>query len=175
MDVFATRRIQVAYKDADTRWGFTVPQEGEADSAEAYRRHVLEVDAALMSPSEKAQLTSGGRASDAAGDGYAVDEYLSSREGADVWVTSLHRHAAPKSVPHADSADSATSADSAKSAGRLSPGFSINGAHTDGTGAVEITADDVDGCPRVFWGTSSDPSSVVKAPRRGDLYVRVSG
>ena len=178
----------MAYRDTGTAWGFTVPQEGETDSAERVRDRVREVDAAIPTPDQRAQLTSRGRASDDVSDAtYRRDEYLSAREGADVYVTSLHRHPSPDSVPKADSADRATSADRAGAAdvaSRLSPGFRVNGHLTDGNtdsqggGDVEISLGDIADATRVFWGTYDSPSSDPSVPRaaslrRGDLYIRV--
>lgn len=178
----------MSYKDAGTAWRFTVPQEGETDSAERVRDRVREVDAAIPTPDQKAQLTSRGKADASVSDPtYARDQYLSAAEGEDVYVTSLHRHPTPDSVPNADRAKSSDRSDEsgkADVATRLSPGFRINGHLTDGNsdaqggGDVDITVDDIPDAARVFWGRYESPSSDPSVPkesglRAGDLYIQV--
>lgn len=177
----------MAYKDDGTRWKFTVPQEGEVDSAEKFRSHVREIDAAIMSPDEKAQLTSRGNQQGAtvSDKTFVRDEFYSKSEGKDVYVTALHRHPAPSLVPKAsesDHAKSADTADSAKVAERLSPGFSINGHRTDGNsdsqggGDVNISIADIPDAPQVFYGTVT-PDRFGGFPaqiRDGSIYVQYS-
>ena len=176
----------MAFKDQETNWRFTIPQEGEVDSCEAFRRHIHEIDNAILSPAQKEQLTS--RGADAIhedGDGFERDEFLSGLEGRDVWVTDLHRHPSPEFVPqakYAEEAGRASQADEAARAERLSPGFSINGHHTDGNpdtlagGDVTIRLQDIPDAPRVFYGTAQNPNGATNLPtelRDGDIYFCV--
>lgn len=178
----------MAYRDTGTAWRFTVPQEGETDSAERVRDRVREFDAAIPTPDQRAQLTSRGDASASVSDAtYAKDAYLSAMEGRDVYVTSLHRHPTPGRVPMADEARSSARSDEAGKADvatRLSPGFRINGHLTDGNsdtqggGDVDITVADISDATRVFWGRYESPSSDPSVPkasglRAGDLYIQV--
>ena len=163
--------------ESETNWGFTVPQAGEADSSEAFLRHVSEVDAAILTPAERAQLTSGGQQSAVAGDSYVRDEYLSGVEGHDVFVTSLHVHPVPERVPYADVAGSvgtSGSADKANSASRLSPGAKINGHLFTGASDVTINASDIPGINRVYWG-KVEPSQYTGFGdlTPGDIYIKV--
>ena len=50
----------MAYKIESTAWKFTAPQRGEVDSAESATEMLAEIDAALLDPGKKGQLTSVG-------------------------------------------------------------------------------------------------------------------
>jgi hypothetical protein len=105
----------MSYKDQGTEWKFTIPSEGEVDSVETYQAHVREVDAALIDQDSKKQLLSRGTRSGKV----VIDAYQTAQAGKDVYVTELHKHPTPTSVPqadHADEADHALEADHAKEA-----------------------------------------------------------
>lgn len=163
--------------ESGTNWGFTVPQAGETDSSEAFLLHVSEVDEAILTPAERAQLTSRGQQSDVAGSSYVRDEYQSELAGGDVFVTSLHAHPTPERVPYADVAGSANAtgtADKANSASKLEPGANINGHLFTGESDVTISASDIPGINRVYWG-KVEPSQYTGFGdlTPGDIYIKV--
>ena len=168
----------MAYIDQDTAYRFTVPQQGEVDSAESVKEMVEEIDAALIDPGKKAQLESRGEsvsfvsssASEWHDPGFVLDPY------ANKWVTNLHSHPTPSAVPYADAAGSTLTSDTAEScttAKQLSPGFNINGHQTDGKTDVTVSIADIPDAQRVFYGTV-DPArfSFPVPPKVGDIYVR---
>lgn len=171
----------MAYKIADTSWKFTTPQEGEVDSAEKVAEMLTEIDAALLDPGKKAQLTSQGAdqstVTDQSSEFYDPSFVYDSYKGK--YVTSLHEHPTPESVPnadHAEEADHAAEADRADSAGALSPGGTINGHTFTGVEDVVVKNDDIPDSVRVFYGTQ-DPSDFGGFPsvlRNGDLYVKIT-
>lgn len=186
----------MSYIDEGTLWRFTVPQAGEVDSAESVDLMVRAVDSALISPMAKAELVSGGASIDAAeyidGDTstYSTqpDAYWSEQEGGDVYVTRRHFHPTPNRVPNADYANEAGHAESATSAdwaGRLNPGFTLNGILITGESGDGVTPpshvlhhDDIPDAPRVFWGSGEPVPGGGMVParselRRGDIYIKV--
>lgn len=161
-----------------TNWKFTAPQEGELDSAENKANTLQEIDDAIITPDEKAQLTGRGKPSDVIEDQtYQIDDYLSEKRGKDTWVTQQHFHPTPDSVPeadHAKDADHATEADSSKEAAKLNPGAKINNHLFDGTKDIEIKINDIPDANRVFYGTQ-EPAQFKGFPkelRDGDIYVK---
>lgn len=168
----------MAYKDEATDWKFTIPQEGEVDSSENYRRQMHEIDDALLDPDQKEQLTyRGEQAADVTDPTYVIDEYKTSKAGHPVYATSLHEHPTPKSVPYADEAGYAKEADhalKADEAAKLNPGGSINDKLFTGTEAIVIGPDDIPGLNRVYWGTvePKDFGGFRATLTPGDLYVR---
>ena len=164
----------MAYKDASFNWKFTVPQAGEVDSSEGMTRMLGEIDAALLTPDERDQLTDQGQGN---AEGSTRDDYLSELAGHDVYVTGLHVHSSSIPVQHAQSAqeaEHATEADSAKVAQRLQPGASINGHLFTGASDVTISASDIPGVNKVYWGTVEPSQYTGFGPLTpGDLYIRV--
>ena len=152
---------------SNTNWGFTVPEAGEVDSVQNYANIIEEIDNALISPNNKLQLESEGV--DQGGTTY--DSYSQK------YVTTLHYHPTPTSVPeadHATSADYATTAGSATTATKLDPGANINGHLFTGESDITIQTNDIPDAHRVFYGTVA-PEDFLGFPnvlRNGDLYVR---
>lgn len=169
----------MAYKMSDTNWKFTAPQAGEVDSAENKAATLKEIDEAIISPDERAQLTGKGEQSSKITDQtYKLDSYLTKQRNKNTYVTEKHFHPTPTSVPKADKAteaDHAKKADSATSASKLNPGKKINGHLFDGTKDITIKRDDIPDVNRVFYGTA-DPSKYSGFPktlRNGDIYVKI--
>lgn len=171
----------MAYRIESTAWKFTTPQQGEVDSAQSVTEMLEEVDAALLDPGKKGQLTSSGSEMSIVTDtssefydpGFVYDAYQGK------WVTSLHNHPTPKSVPqadHADEADHAKEADHADVASSLSPGGTINSHKFTGVERVVVKTNDIPDATRTFYGTQ-DPSNYGGFPsklRNGDIYVKVT-
>lgn len=169
----------MAYKIESTAWKFTAPQQGEVDSAESVTEMLTEIDAALLDPGKKGQLTSVGaevsivtdKSSEFYDPTFVYDAYK------EKWVTSLHEHPTPKSVPkadHADEADHAKEADHADVASSLSPGGTINTHRFTGVENVMVMTDDIPDATRTFYGTQ-DPADYGGFPtklRNGDIYVK---
>lgn len=169
----------MAYKIESTSWKFTTPQQGEVDSAESVTEMLEEIDSALLDPGKKGQLISVGadvsivtsESSEFYDPSFVYDAYKGK------WVTSLHEHPTPKSVPqadHADEADHAKKADHADVASSLSPGGTINGHSFTGVEDVVVMTDDIPDATRTFYGTQ-DPASYGGFPtklRNGDIYVK---
>lgn len=147
----------MSYKDSNTNWKFTVPQEGEVDMAQTVRESLEEVDTALLTPDNKAQLNIKGTSSSTITDTtYVKDTYQTALAGKDVYTTSLHYHPTPKRVPLADlatEADHAKNADLATKAQALTPGGVINGYTFTGVETIQIGIDDIKDAPRTYCGT----------------------
>lgn len=147
-------------------WNLPVPESGEVDSVQRYNSFALAVDSALISENNKLQLESAGQNQG----GTTYDSY------SEKYVTNLHYHPTPTSVPnadHADSADYATEAGSATTASKLDPGANINGHLFTGESDITIQTNDIPDAHRVFWGTTT-PDNYGGFPavlRNGDLYV----
>ena len=124
----------MSYRIQDTKWKFTAPQEGEVDSAEKKADTLREIDQAIPHPGILAQLTSRGVSplvpdvSDPNNLYYdeefakTLDETWFYDEYQDKWVTTVHYHPTPDSVPHADhstESDHAKEADHSDVASRL--------------------------------------------------------
>ena len=158
----------------DTQWKFTAPQEGEVDSAEKKADTLREIDRALPSPDVLSQLTARGTKPESITDtSYVWDP----DQG--IYVTTLHSHPLPKSVPYAEKANEANSArtaDIADKARMLDPGFSINGKPNNGTQNTIIYLNDIPDAPRVFYGTQepSKNASLPKQLREKDIYIKIS-
>lgn len=185
---------------ADRDWGFSTPQEGEADSTQEVADFRLSVSGAIFDKIEKAKLVSNGGNTnitvgvDKDGDDivvstvptdttFFVDDYLQQRAddhkegGMTRYVTSQHYHPTPEWVPNSDHA---VTSDSLK-------GFTI---HIDGAadtfidGKTDVTLPaaakvhthvmvDITDMYRIFYGTADpDLASLPSELRDGDLYVK---
>ena len=164
----------MAYENTDFNWKFTVPQAGEVDSSESMTRMLGEIDAALLTPDERDQLTDQGQGN---AEGSTRDDYLSELAGHDVFTTDLHYHSSSIPVQNAQSAQEAghaALADDAKTAQKLSPGASINGHLFTGASDVTINASDIPGVNKVYWGAVEPSQYTGFGPLTpGDLYIRV--
>lgn len=171
----------MAYKMDDTNWKFTAPQEGEIDSAESVADMLKEVDNAVLSPGEKAQLTSRGNDAEEASSPssefydatFVYDDYKKK------YVTSLHEHPTPASVPeadHAKEADHSKEADLSEKAKALTPGAKIQGHLFDGTQDITLHPSDFPDMHKVYFGTV-EPDKFQGFDRElinGDIYVMYS-
>ena len=166
----------MAYKLESTNWKFTVPQEGEVDSAENKTKTLEEIDQALITPIYRSLLESGGQKVEGAPEALCYyDDYKG------CYVTTLHEHPIPPHVPeadHATEADHAKDADDALRAQKLNPGRKINTHLFDGTKDITVGEDpameDVPGARRQFYGTV-EPSAYKGFPttlRDGDFYCK---
>lgn len=151
--------------NTNSGWEFPIPEAGEVDSVKRYKDIIEVIDDALLSKNHKAQLESHGLEQE----GMEYDEY------AQKYVTDLHYHMTPSSVPNADhatDADHATNADHATTASKLDPGAEINGHLFTGEHAITIQTNDIPDAHRVFWGTVTPENySFPSVLRNGDLYV----
>lgn len=147
----------MSHKDANTKWTFTVPEEGEVDMAQAVTEMLEEIDNALLTPDNKAQLISKATTNVAITDTtYVLDSYQTALAGKDTYVTSLHTHPTPKRVPLADKAteaDHAAVADLAHKAEALKPGGTINDYKFTGVEDIDLGIDDIKDAPRTYCGT----------------------
>lgn len=171
----------MAYKIESTAWRFTTPQNGEVDSAENVTKMLKEIDDAVLDPGKKAQLTSVGatvgivtdKSSEFYDPSFVRDAYK------DKWVTALHEHPTPRSVPqadHADEADHAKEADYAKKASVIDPGGTINMHRFTGVEDVVVRTDDIPDATRTFYGTQkpADYGGFPRKLRNGDIYVQIT-
>lgn len=154
---------------ASDKYDITIKEEGQVDSIQSVKTMLDGIGDALILKRDKAELIS--RGAQAGNNTY--DNY----QGA--YVTSLHSHPTPESVPYADEAGhaaTATRADSAAEADKLAPGCKINGHDFTGAEDIVITAHDIERVPKVYWGTvePSQYSGFVDL-QNGDLYVKVFG
>jgi len=169
----------MAYTDSNTKWSFSVPQAGETDDVEDYTKHIEAIDAALVTPDNKAQLLGRGASSATVTDTtYVKDNYQTELAGEDVYVTNLHKHPTPTRVPLADDAteaEHAKKATEADEADKLTTAHTINGLAFNGTADITIEPDDIPLLNRVYWGTVKPASygGFRSNLHAGDLYVEI--
>lgn len=169
----------MAYIDSNTNWSFNIPQAGETDSVQAFKAHMEAIDAALLTPDNKAQLTGRGASDSTITDAtYVLDAYQTSLAGENVYVTKLHAHPTPTRVPLADlatNATHATNADNATQATKLSTTHTINGHSFNGTQNVDVEPDDITKLNRVYYGTTTPANfgGFRTNLHAGDLYVQI--
>lgn len=153
--------------NTNSGWVFPIPEAGEVDSVERYTNIMAAIDDAILSANHKAQLESHGLQQTGM-------EYDSRAEK---YVTTLHYHPTPNSVPNADhatDADHATNADHATTASKLNPGANINGHLFTGESDITVDIGDIPHGSRIYYGTVAPESFGGFDPnlRNGDVYVR---
>lgn len=181
-------------------WGFSTPQEGEADTVEEVADFRLSVSGAIFDKIEKGKLVSNGTnanitvgqdkdgepivvATIPADSTFMIDAYLQQRQddhkegGMTRYVTTQHYHPTPEWVPNSDHAVQADGL----------AGFTI---HIDGAddtfidGKTDVTLPaaakvhthvmaDITDLYRIFYGTSDpDLAALPSKLRDGDLYIK---
>lgn len=147
-------------------WDVSVPEVGEVDSIESLEAMLDDILSASFTQNEKTQLKGAG----VQGGGAAYDAYQGK------YVTGLHYHPTPDSVPYADNAghaDEAGHADKADEATKLATARTINGHPFDGTANITIDAHDIGRVPKVYWGKEEPTSAVASDLQDGDLYIKI--